>query len=164
MKTSEKMVGNIRFWIGIFIFGLIVSGLTAFPILTEIRLLERIFAGQSNSLAKWILFISEGIKISYAKYPFIAYGTDWLGYSHLVISLFFIDVYRNPKDGLKTVWIGLLACLGVIPLALIAGHIREVPIFWRMIDCSFGIFGAIPLLISHRNINKLLQFSTDQSR
>lgn len=159
METSEKIVKRIRFWIGLFIFGLIVSGLSAFPILTEINLLDRIFTVQSNSLAKWITLVSEGIKTSYVKYPFIAYGTDWLGFSHLVIALFFIDVYRNPMEGLQTIKIGVIACLAVIPMALIAGHIREIPIFWRLIDCSFGVFGAIPLLISYFNLKKRMNMS-----
>jgi hypothetical protein len=29
---------------------------------------------------------------------------------------------------------------------LISGPIRGVPFFWTLIDCSFGIVGAIPLL------------------
>jgi hypothetical protein len=35
----------------------------------------------------------------------------------------------------------------VIPLALIAGAIRQIPFYWRVIDCSFGVFGIIPLLL-----------------
>jgi hypothetical protein len=41
--------------------------------------------------------------------------------------------------------VGLAACAGVIVLALICGPIRSIPFFWTLIDCSFGIFGAIPL-------------------
>jgi len=40
----------------------------------------------------------------------------------------------------------LIACAGVIGVALISGPIRGVPFFWTLIDCSFGIVGAIPLL------------------
>jgi hypothetical protein len=43
----------------------------------------------------------------------------------------------------------------VIPLALIAGHVRQIPVGWRLIDCSFGVFGAIPLLLCVRAINQL---------
>jgi hypothetical protein len=42
--------------------------------------------------------------------------------------------------------VGLVACAGVIPLALICGPIRGIPFYWRLIDCSFGVFGALPLL------------------
>jgi hypothetical protein len=40
----------------------------------------------------------------------------------------------------------MIACAGVIPLALIAGAVRGIPWGWRMIDCSFGVFGVLPLL------------------
>jgi hypothetical protein len=49
----------------------------------------------------------------------------------------------------------LIACAGVIPLALIAGQIRGIPLPWRLIDCSFGVFGALPLLICGRSIHAL---------
>jgi hypothetical protein len=47
---------------------------------------------------------------------------------------------------------GLIACAGVIPLALIAGQVRGLPVAWRLIDCSFGIFGGILLLLCRRHI------------
>jgi hypothetical protein len=50
---------------------------------------------------------------------------------------------------------GLIACAGVIPLALIAGAVRGIPVAWRLIDCSFGVFGSIPLLVCQREIRKL---------
>ena len=40
----------------------------------------------------------------------------------------------------------MLACAGVIILALVCGPIRGIPVFWTLIDCSFGIVGAIPLV------------------
>jgi hypothetical protein len=51
-------------------------------------------------------------------------------------------------DPVRNIWIlqaGLIACGLVLPLALICGPIREIPLGWRLIDCSFGILGAIPL-------------------
>ena len=50
---------------------------------------------------------------------------------------------------MKNEWViygGLIGCLLVIPLAMICGPIREIPFYWRLIDCSFGILGAVPLL------------------
>jgi hypothetical protein len=41
---------------------------------------------------------------------------------------------------------GLICCAAVIPLALIAGQVRDIPLYWRLIDCAFGVFGALPLL------------------
>jgi hypothetical protein len=50
---------------------------------------------------------------------------------------------------------GIIACFGVIPLALIAGAIRQIPFYWRLIDCSFGIFGIVPLWLGRKNIAML---------
>jgi len=45
--------------------------------------------------------------------------------------------------------------MAVVPLAFIAGPIRQIPIFHILIDCAFGLFGIIPLIICKRWINKL---------
>jgi hypothetical protein len=50
----------------------------------------------------------------------------------------------------------------VIPLAMIAGAVRGIPFGWRLIDCSFGVFGSIPLLICGSLI-RTLQPERDQA-
>jgi len=81
-------------------------------------------------------------------FPFLAYGTDWLAFGHLVIALFFVGAWRDPVRNIWVLRAGLIACAGVIPLALICGAIRGIPSYWRMIDCSFGVLGAIPLALT----------------
>ena len=49
----------------------------------------------------------------------------------------------------------MIACVLVIPLALIAGPIRGIPFFWQIVDCSFGVFGIIPLWYCRRMIQRL---------
>jgi hypothetical protein len=53
---------------------------------------------------------------------------------------------------------GIIACLAIFPLALIAGSIRGIPFFWQIIDCSFGVFGGIVLWVCYLKI-KMLQTS-----
>jgi hypothetical protein len=43
----------------------------------------------------------------------------------------------------------------VIPLAFICGPIRGIPFWWRVIDCSFGVFGALPLLYCLRLVRRM---------
>ena len=43
----------------------------------------------------------------------------------------------------------------VVPLALICGPIRGIPFYWRLIDCSFGVLGIVPLWIALRCGRKL---------
>jgi hypothetical protein len=33
----------------------------------------------------------------------------------------------------------------IIPYALIFGGLRGIPLWWRLVDCSFGVFGFIPV-------------------
>ncbi|HET7458763.1 MAG TPA: hypothetical protein VFJ74_14035 [Gemmatimonadaceae bacterium] len=46
----------------------------------------------------------------------------------------------------SVVTFGIIACAGIVPLALIAGAVRGIPFYWRLIDCSFGVGGALVLL------------------
>ena len=102
-------------------------------------------ADANNSFDHWILTVRDGLRDSYARHPWLAYGTDWLAFAHIVIAIFFIGPFIDP---VRNVWVlkaGLIACVLVVPLALICGAIRQIPFGWRLIDCSFGVFGAIPL-------------------
>ncbi|GAA0654084.1 hypothetical protein GCM10010193_00280 [Kitasatospora atroaurantiaca] len=49
----------------------------------------------------------------------------------------------------------VIACAGIIPLALICGPLRGIPLYWRFVDMSFGVIGVIPLLIVLRGIRRL---------
>lgn len=144
--------------------GLILSGSTAFPLQSEIRLLDATLhtsslrsVANSTGLLMWIDRVYDGLTETYARYPFLAYGTDWLAFAHLVIAVAFIGPYIDPVRNKWVVTFGLIACAGVIPLALIAGPIRGIPLGWRLIDCSFGVAGSIPLLLCRRHILALEQ-------
>lgn len=160
--TPTDSVRRIRFWLTIFIVGLFLSGVTAFPLQTELGWLVSFFdlssfrpIVETTGLLSWLERVNDGLRATNARYPFLAYGTDWLAFAHLVIAVVFIGPYIDPVRNKWIITFGLFACAGVIPLALIAGHIRDIPIGWRLIDCSFGVFGAIPLLLCRRLIIKL---------
>jgi hypothetical protein len=142
-----------RVSLSFFIAGLVLSGLTAFPLLHELSLLCR-WLGINDPPAyallpgyrAWIAFVFFGLKTTYTKFPFIGYGTDWLAFGHFIIALFFIGPFRDPVRNAWVLRCGLISCGAVIPLALICGQIRHIPLAWRLLDCSFGVVGAIPLL------------------
>ncbi len=85
-----------------------------------------------------------------ARYPFLAYGTDWLAFAHILFAILFVGPYRDPVRNRWVVEFGLIACAGIFPLALIAGPIRQIPFYWRLGDCSFGLFGGVLLLLALR--------------
>ncbi|MEV4196348.1 hypothetical protein [Streptomyces toxytricini] len=149
MSERSALQRRIRAWLVLFLVCLVLSGLTAFPLVTEVRL--------ANSLIghEWLARVGEGLDTADARYPFLLYGNDWLAFAHLVIAVFFYGVLRDP---VRNIWIleaGMIACAGVVPLALICGQIRDIPFGWRLIDISFGVFGIIPLLILRRLVKRL---------
>jgi hypothetical protein len=159
---QSTQLRRIRLWLGIFVVGLVLSGVTAFPLQTELRWMVDFLhtppieaMAQSTHLLDWIERVSVAVATTNAHYPFLAYGTDWLAFGHLTIAIAFIGPWIDPVRNKWLITFGLIACAGVIPLALIAGPIRGIPFAWRLIDCSFGIFGSIPLLICKRLILQL---------
>jgi hypothetical protein len=152
MAEGLVALRRYRLVLGFFILALIVSGLTAFPLqreldaLTAARGLAQASASDaSNSFDRWILTVRDGLRDSYARYPWLAYGTDWLAFAHIVIAVFFLGPLVNPVRNIWVLQAGIIACLLVIPLALICGAVRHIPFGWRLIDCSFGVFGLAPL-------------------
>ncbi len=151
---SSRHLSQIRWLLSFFIVGLVISGITAFPLLHELNVLASFLgvgdvtsANGQSGLTWWILRVREGLQRTYSADPFLAYGTDWLAFGHLVIALFFIGPWIDPVRNVWCIQAGLIAAIGVIPLALICGPIRNIPFYWQLIDCSFGFFGFIPLWI-----------------
>lgn len=153
MTRPAQHLFRYRLSLGLFVVGLILSGVTAFPLLTELRLLAS-WLGISNAadypnlagLQHWIAYVLFGLEQTYFRFPFIGYGTDWLAFGHLCIAVFFIRPFSKPLESDWVLKCGLVCCAAVIPLALIAGQVRGIPLYWRLIDCSFGVLGAFPLL------------------
>ncbi len=162
MTPNPNSIRRIRGWLILFVAGLVLSGLTAFPLAWELDLLSRIAAAPLSplpalwpTLVAWIERVNAGLQETYRLYPFMAYGTDWLAFAHLVIAIAFVGPWRDP---IRNAWVidwAMIACALVIPLALICGPLRGIPLFWRAIDCSFGVFGVIPLYICLREIRRL---------
>lgn len=150
----------IRIWVVVFIACLVLSGLTAFPLETELRFGSTVVhatpvADWMPQLTEWIDRVLAGLIATNDNYPFLAYGTDWLAFAHLVIAVAFVGVLRDP---VRNVWIivwGMIACVGIVPLAVIAGPVRGIPWGWTLIDCSFGLIGIIPLIVVFRLIRRL---------
>lgn len=110
---------------------------------------------EDSGFAAWLLNVRDALVETNAKYPFIAYGTDWLAFAHFVIAIAFIGPWRDPVKNVWVIEFGMIACALVVPFALVMGKVREIPLGWRLIDCSFGVFGMIPLWLCRRLIKKI---------
>jgi len=159
--TRKRIEKRIKILLGFFIIGLFISGLTAIPISHGAAWLHGKFGENSAlaeywpSMAEWISTVNTGVQETSLKYPFISYGTDWLAFGHFILALAFLGPLRDPVKNVWVVRLGIIACLLVIPYALIFGYVREIPFYWRLIDCSFGVLGIIPLWLVNRYILRL---------
>ncbi len=153
----QKQVRKIRILIILFIIGLVLSGITAFPIETQLEIAVSHQDLLPDFVCAWLVGVYYAVKTTNANYPFISYGTDWLAFAHLVIAVVFIGPLKDPVRNIWVIQFGMIACVMVFPLALIVGPIREIPFYWQVIDCSFGVLGFILLYWCYRCIKKLEQ-------
>src|SRR5690348_1122268 len=96
MSERSALERRIRVWLALFVVCLVLSGLTAFPLVSELH--------WANSLVShdWLRRVGDGLDRADRDYPFLLYGTDWLAFAHLVIAVFFYGVHRDP---VRNVWI-----------------------------------------------------------
>ncbi|MFB7410892.1 hypothetical protein ACFCZ2_27305 [Streptomyces sp. NPDC056202] len=158
----RALLTRIRVWLIVFVVCLVLSGITAFPLVTELRLLDSALDGWAApvadllpGLAEWIDRVRGGLETADEQAPYLLYGTDWLAFAHLVIAVAFYGVHRDPVRNIWVVEFGMIACVGIIPLALICGPVRGIPFWWSVIDMSFGVIGILPLLHVRRLIKRL---------
>jgi hypothetical protein len=153
MNRETLLLRRLRWLTGLFIVGLVISGVTAIPLVTELNWLSALTQPScmtpcwehASTLALWVEKIRVALVDTQGKYPFLFYGTDWLAFGHIVIAVAFVGALRDPVRNRWLFDFGLVACALVIPWAFIFGAVREIPVWWRLIDCSFGVFGAVPL-------------------
>ncbi len=158
----RKLLHRIRLLLTFFMLCLVLSGLTAIPLRQEIDWLSRAMLispsdtpEQFEGMRHWIAYVRDGIHAAEADYPFLAYGTDWLAFAHVMIAVAFIGPWLDPVRNKWVVTFGMIACASVIPAALLFGNLRGIPFSWQLIDCSFGVFGMVPLLLVKWNTHRL---------
>lgn len=152
----------IKICLWIIIIGLALSGITAFPIQTELSILVKHEAAYPVMMRNWLHIIYNAVKATNQAYPYLSYGTDWLAFAHLMLAILFIGPLKDPFKNKWVIEFGMIACIAIFPLAFIAGGIRNIPLFWRLIDCSFGVFGIIPLIIAYRIMSKMKQVNSEK--
>lgn len=121
---SSRDLVIIRRWLLFFLLSLLVSGLTAFPIETLLGFAVHHWPGyaKQTALYNWMATVYQAVQSTNLQYPYLAYGTDSLAFAHILFTILF------------------------------AGAVRGIPVYWRLLDTSFGIIGAIPLWIIRKKI------------
>lgn len=154
-QNEQQLKKQIRTMIIGFVVLLILSGITAFPLEWELSILAEYSKNGPAFFEEWATRVYGALKDTNEKYPFMAYGTDWLAFAHIVIGVAFIGPVMDPIKNIWVIQFGMIACLMVFPLAFICGPIRGIPFYWQLVDCSFGVFGMIPLYICYKKIKML---------
>jgi len=152
---NNHLLHRIRICIWIIIVGLFLSGITAFPIETELAVFVQHNVGNSSTTALWLNRVYSAVKTTNHAYPFLSYGTDWLAFAHIMLAILFIGPLKDPVRNKWIIEFGMIAAVLIFPLAFIAGAIRGIPFFWRLIDCSFGVITLLVLVPCYRMIVKL---------
>jgi hypothetical protein len=161
MTNKATLQPRVRFLLILFILALSAAGLTAIPLRWELALLNEWLGPNSflsevlPSMADWISRVNVSVQNGYGQYPLLAYGTDWLAFAHIVLAVGFIGPLRDPIKNIWVIEFGMIACVLIIPWALIFGVVRNIPPFWTLFDISFGVFGIIPLWLVRRDIRIL---------
>lgn len=155
MTQEIKLRLSIRLMITLFIVGLVLSGVTAFPIESELAIAYKNIDRFPGFLRLWISKVYLAVRSSNANYPFLAYGTDWLAFAHLVIAVAFFGPLKDPVKNIWVIQFGMISSLMVFPLAFIAGPVRQIPFYWQLTDCSFGVIAFCLLYICYRKIRLL---------
>ena len=171
MNRPDQLRRRIKWLTWLFILGLVFSGATAIPLEVELdwladftgarQLVEAPASTAAPAWAVWLVKVQSALHDTTAKYPFMAYGTDWLAFGHFVIALAFVGALRDP---VRNVWLytfGMTACVLVIPYALVCGGVRGIPIWWRLIDCSFGLLGFVPLWLCRKWVREISKLGGD---
>lgn len=144
--------------LGIVVFGLLVSGITVWPMVSELKMAVRIVWGDGEPdgvLHSFILRAIEGLESVEAEYPFMLYAHDWLAFAHVVLAILFAGAIRDPVRNVWIVQCGLIMCVLVPVLAGICIPIRGLPPAWFLIDSAFAPAAGVPLWIALGDIRKV---------
>ncbi len=169
MQREEILRRRIRAFTGIFILGLVISGATAIPLVSEVEWLVKVTSANdvaeraiSPAWAAWLLNVQAALQSVARDRAFLFYGTDWLAFGHFAIALAFVGALRDPVRNIWLFTFGMIACALVVPYAFVFGAVRGIPVWWRLIDCSFGVVGIIPLWLC-RTWSKSLELRPNET-
>jgi len=146
-----------KLMISVVVFGLLVSAVTVWPAISELKMVVRIVWGDTEptgALHSFILQAIDGLETMQADYPFMLYAHDWLAFAHIVLAILFAGAIRDPIRNIWIVQCGLIMCALIPVLAGICIPIRGIPWIWFWIDFAFAPGAVLPLWIALRDIRR----------
>jgi hypothetical protein len=154
MNTEMYQLKRQIKWMTLFFMAaLAISGATAIPVEWELKVFLSDFPS-NNDLSRLLHRVQMAVQETNTKFPFLMYGYDWLAFAHFVIAIVFVGILKDPVRNIWVIEFAMIACLMIIPYAFVFSAIRGLPVWWSVVDSSFGIFGLLPLWWIR---NKILQ-------
>jgi hypothetical protein len=165
MDREQVLRRRIKALTWLFICGLVLGGATAIPLPAELdwlveltgaaHFVEAPVSTGAPTWALWLMRVQGALHEADLRFPFVFYGADWLAFGHFAIAIAFAGALRDPVRNRWLFSFGIIACALVIPYAFVFGGVRGIPLWWRLIDCSFGVFGIMPVWLCRRWVNEL---------
>src|SRR5262245_42541950 len=134
---------KIRTAIVITIIGLLLNGISAIPLRTELSILLAHPDALPGFLRDWWSYVNKGLNETSDRYDFMRYGFDWLAFAHLLIAIAFIGPYRDPVKNQWVVQWGMIASALSVVMALGWEWMRNIPFWWSLVDASIGLVALI---------------------
>jgi hypothetical protein len=151
---------TIRRSLLLFIIVLFISGLTVLPAELELKT-ALAMVPQGSGVYKWLDKILDAYMSVAANKNFLLYGYDWLAFAHFVLAILFIGPYKDPVKNIWVIEFGMIASILILPFAFIAGGMRGIPVWWRLVDCSFGVFGFLLLWYCYSRLKNIIQLQKE---
>lgn len=154
---TSGLLTRIRLCLALLMAGLLLKGLAGFPLLRESQALLDLLAhfGAGTPLFDWILRVHLALAATATTAPFLALSTDTLALANILFALLFLGPYRDPLRNRWVINFGLLTCVGMLLLIVIAGPLRGIPLFWRYLDASITLLYTLPLLLCRHYLHLL---------
>jgi hypothetical protein len=151
-NKTIKLRRQINYLTIFFMVSLALSGITAIPARTGVCFLLEVVPASWTFVHDYLMYIREAL---FSCNSILFYGFDWLAFAHILIAILFYGVIRDPVRNIWVVEFGMIACMLIIPFAFVMGSFRGIPVWWRLVDCSFGVFGIIPLWFVRNRVGEL---------
>jgi hypothetical protein len=155
-ETNQmRLRRKIKTAIIIIIIGLLLNGISAVPLQSELNFLLSKPDILPGFLRNWWMYVSQGVHETNNKYSFMRYGFDWLAFAHFLIAIAFIGPLKDP---VKNEWIvkwGMIASALSVLMALGWERVRAIPFWWSCIDASIAIISFIILWFCNKWIQEL---------
>lgn len=153
--SQTRLRKKIKAAIIITIIGLLLNGISAIPLGTELNILLSNEQTLPKFLSDWLTYVAKGVHDTTAHYGFMRYGFDWLAFAHLLIAIAFIGPLKDP---IKNEWVvqwGMIASALSILMAFGWERMRSIPLWWSGVDASVAAIAFIILWLCNKWIGEL---------